>query len=223
MSGSEKPVTFDVCRIIQSIARDCIKTTQDSEVNTPLRGVALNEIYATDLASVMNVMDSMTANSLKTASVPMVTSTGLQYASCTDAWAAVKAAFDSPQGASIMRNLGQMNQFVAPQQEDSGQQTDFIGGAATTLFGSAGQAHNITTAAFVLNQIDKGVLQYRKSLGIAADYQLFEASPILVMSHQKCGRRVMRVNSPLVTRHTQQPLQPVEVCHLAGFWILRPG
>lgn len=176
MSGSEKPVTFDVCRIIQSIARDCIKTTQDSEVNTPLRGVALNEIYATDLASVMNVMDSMTANSLKTASVPMVTSTGLQYASCTDAWAAVKAAFDSPQGASIMRNLGQMNQFVAPQQEDSGQQTDFIGGAATTLFGSAGQAHNITTAAFVLNQIDKGVLQYRKSLGIAADYQLFEAS-----------------------------------------------
>ncbi|MDR8469371.1 conjugal transfer protein TraG, partial [Acinetobacter baumannii] len=132
MSGSEKPVTFDVCRIIQSIARDCIKTTQDSEVNTPLRGVALNEIYATDLASVMNVMDSMTANSLKTASVPMVTSTGLQYASCTDAWAAVKAAFDSPQGASIMRNLGQMNQFVAPQQEDSGQQTDFIGGAATT-------------------------------------------------------------------------------------------
>jgi conjugal transfer mating pair stabilization protein TraG len=95
--------------------------------------VALNEIYATDLASVMNVMDSMTANSLKTASVPMVTSTGLQYASCTDAWAAVKAAFDSPQGASIMRNLGQMNQFVAPQQEDSGQQTDFIGGAATTL------------------------------------------------------------------------------------------
>lgn len=176
MSGSEKPVTFDVCRIIQSIARDCIKTTQDSEVQTPLRGVALNEIYATDLASVMNVMDSMTANSLKTASVPMVTSTGLQYASCTDAWAAVKAAFDSPQGASIMRNLGQMNQFVAPQQEDSGQQTDFIGGAATTLFGSAGQAHNITTAAFVLNQIDKGVLQYRKSLGIAADYQLFEAS-----------------------------------------------
>ena len=124
----------------------------------------------------MNVLDSMTANSLKTASVPMVTSTGLQYASCTDAWAAVKAAFDSPQGASIMRNLGQMNQFVAPQQEDSGQQTDFIGGAATTLFGSAGQAHNITTAAFVLNQIDKGVLQYRKSLGIAADYQLFEAS-----------------------------------------------
>ncbi|HBV1819911.1 TPA: conjugal transfer protein TraG [Klebsiella pneumoniae] len=176
MSGSEKPVTFDVCRIIQSIARDCIKTTQDSEVQTPLRGVALNEIYATDLASVMNVMDSMTANSLKTASVPMVTSTGLQYASCTDAWAAVKAAFDSPQGASIMRNLGQMNQFVAPQQEDSGQQTDFIGGAASTLFGSAGQAHNITTAAFVLNQIDKGVLQYRKSLGIAADYQLFEAS-----------------------------------------------
>lgn len=122
------------------------------------------------------MMDSMTANSLKTASVPMVTSTGLQYASCTDAWAAVKAAFDSPQGASIMRNLGQMNQFVAPQQEDSGQQTDFIGGAATTLFGSAGQAHNITTAAFVLNQIDKGVLQYRKSLGIAADYKLFEAS-----------------------------------------------
>ncbi|KYT22237.1 conjugal transfer protein TraG N-terminal domain-containing protein [Escherichia coli] len=176
MSGSEKPVTFDVCRIIQSIARDCIKTTQDSEVQTPLRGVALNEIYATDLASVMNVMDSMTANSLKTASVPMVTSTGLQYASCTDAWAAVKAAFDSPQGASIMRNLGQMNQFVAPQQEDNGQQTDFIGGAATTLFGSAGQAHNITTAAFVLNQVDKGVLQYRKALGIAADYQLFEAS-----------------------------------------------
>ncbi len=26
--------------------------------------------------------------------------------------------------------------------------------------------------------------------------------PILAMSHQKCGRRVMRVNSPLVTRHT---------------------
>ena len=176
MSGSEKPVTFDVCRIIQSIARDCIKTTQDSEVQTPLRGVALNEIYATDLGSVINVMDSMTANSLKTASVPMVTSTGLQYASCTDAWAAVKAAFASPQGASIMRNLGQMNQFVAPQQEDNGQQTDFIGGAATTLFGSAGQAHNITTAAFVLNQVDKGVLQYRKALGIAADYQLFEAS-----------------------------------------------
>ncbi|VCY93384.1 hypothetical protein BANRA_05508 [Klebsiella pneumoniae] len=46
---------------------------------------------------------------------------------------AVKAAFDSPQGASIMRNLGQMNQFVAPQQEDSGQQTDFIGGATTLL------------------------------------------------------------------------------------------
>ncbi|AOO59845.1 conjugal transfer protein TraG (plasmid) [Raoultella ornithinolytica] len=176
MSGSEKPVTFDVCRIIQSIARDCIKTTQDSEVQTALRGVALNEIYATDLGSVINVMDSMTANSLKTASVPMVTSTGLQYASCTDAWAAVKAAFASPQGASIMRNLGQMNQFVAPQQEDNGQQTDFIGGAATTLFGSAGQAHNITTAAFVLNQVDKGVLQYRKALGIAADYQLFEAS-----------------------------------------------
>ncbi|HIC2030678.1 TPA: conjugal transfer protein TraG N-terminal domain-containing protein [Klebsiella pneumoniae] len=176
MSGSEKPVTFDVCRIIQSIARDCIKTTQDSVVQTALRGVALNEIYATDLGSVINVMDSMTANSLKTASVPMVTSTGLQYASCTDAWAAVKAAFASPQGASIMRNLGQMNQFVAPQQEDNGQQTDFIGGAATTLFGSAGQAHNITTAAFVLNQVDKGVLQYRKALGIAADYQLFEAS-----------------------------------------------
>ncbi|BDA57899.1 MULTISPECIES: conjugal transfer protein TraG N-terminal domain-containing protein [Enterobacteriaceae] len=176
MSGSEKPVTFDVCRIIQSIARDCIKTTQDSEVQTALRGVALNEIYATDLGSVINVMDSMTANSLKTASVPMVTSTGLQYASCTDAWAAVKAAFASPQGASIMRNLGQMNQFIAPQQEDNGQQTDFIGGAATTLFGSAGQAHNITTAAFVLNQVDKGVLQYRKALGIAADYQLFEAS-----------------------------------------------
>nr|QTX14758.1 hypothetical protein [Klebsiella pneumoniae] len=51
----------------------------------------MNEIYATDLASVMNVMDSMTANSLKTASVPMVTSTGLQYASCTDARAAVKS------------------------------------------------------------------------------------------------------------------------------------
>ena len=176
MSGSEKPVTFDVCRIIQSIARDCIKTTQDSEVNTPLRGVALNEIYATDLGSIETVMDSMTTNSLKTASVPMVTSTGLQYASCTDAWAAVKASFASPQGVSIMKHIGQMNQFVAPQQEDSGQQTDFIGGAATTLFGSAGQAHNITTGAFVLNQIDKGVMQYRKSLGIAADYQLFEAS-----------------------------------------------
>ncbi|CAH2751577.1 hypothetical protein AH0325V1_5297, partial (plasmid) [Klebsiella pneumoniae] len=87
MSGSEKPVAFDVCRIIQSIARDCIKTTQDSEVQTPLRGVALNEIYVTDLGSIETVMDSMTTNSLKTASVHMVTSTGLQYASCSDAWA----------------------------------------------------------------------------------------------------------------------------------------
>ena len=176
MSGSEKPVTFDVCRIIQSIARDCIKTTQDSEVNTPLRGVALNEIYATDLASVMNVMDSMTANSLKTASVPMVTSTGLQYASCTDAWAAVKASFASPQGVSIMKHIGQMNQFIEPAKEETGQKSDFLQGVASSLFGSAGQAHDITTGAFVLNQIDKGVLQYRKSLGIAADYQLFEAS-----------------------------------------------
>ncbi|MGO1146130.1 conjugal transfer protein TraG N-terminal domain-containing protein (plasmid) [Klebsiella pneumoniae] len=176
MSGSEKPVTFDVCRIIQSIARDCIKTTQDSEVNTPLRGVALNEIYATDLASVMNVLDSMTANSLKTASVPMVTSTGLQYASCTDAWAAVKASFASPQGVSIMKHIGQMNQFIEPAKEETGQKSDFLQGVASSLFGSAGQAHDITTGAFVLNQIDKGVLQYRKSLGIAADYQLFEAS-----------------------------------------------
>ncbi|HCE8707540.1 TPA: conjugal transfer protein TraG N-terminal domain-containing protein [Raoultella planticola] len=176
MSGSEKPVTFDVCRIIQSIARDCIKTTQDSEVNTPLRGVALNEIYATDLASVMNVMDSMTANSLKTASVPMVTSTGLQYASCTDAWAAVKASFASPQGVSIMKHIGQMNQFIEPAKEETGQKSDFLQGVASSLFGSAGQAHDITSGAFVLNQIDKGVLQYRKSLGIAADYQLFEAS-----------------------------------------------
>ena len=87
MSGSEKPVAFDVCRIIQSIARDCIKTTQDSEVQTPLRGAALNEIYVTDLGSIETVMDSMTTNSLKTASVHMVTSTGLQYASCSDAWA----------------------------------------------------------------------------------------------------------------------------------------
>jgi conjugal transfer mating pair stabilization protein TraG len=47
---------------------------------------------------------------------------------------------------------------------------------ATSLFGSAGQAHNINTGAFIVNQIDKGVLQYRKSLGIAADYQLYEAS-----------------------------------------------
>jgi conjugal transfer mating pair stabilization protein TraG len=176
MSGSEKPVTFDVCRIIQSIARDCIKTTQDSEVQTPLRGVALNEIYATDLGAVMNVMDSMTANSLKTASVPMVTSAGLQYASCTDAWSAVKATFASPQGVSIMKHIGQMNQFIEPAKEETGQKSDFLQGVASSLFGSAGQAHDITTGAFVLNQIDKGVLQYRKSLGIAADYQLFEAS-----------------------------------------------
>ncbi len=64
-----------------SSARDCIKTTRDSEVQTPLRGVALNEIYVTDLGSIETVMDSMTTNSLKTASVHMVTSTGLQYAS----------------------------------------------------------------------------------------------------------------------------------------------
>lgn len=40
MSGSEKPVTFDVCRIIQSIARDCIKTTQDSEVTEEKVGLS---------------------------------------------------------------------------------------------------------------------------------------------------------------------------------------
>ncbi len=146
MSGSEKPVTFDVCRIIQSIARDCIKTTQDSEVNTPLRGVALNEIYATDLASVMNVMDSMTANSLKTASVPMVTSTGLQYASCTDAWAAVKAAFDSPHpplaGSAIViasSNNGAVENIslelpgMEAVPEDVSDRSDYFGGLATVL------------------------------------------------------------------------------------------
>lgn len=121
-------------------------------------------------------MDSMTTNSLRTASVPMVTSTGLQYASCTDAWAAMKASFASPQGVSIMKHIGQMNQIVEPAKEESGQESDFLQGVATMLFGRAGQAHNITTGAFALNQIDKGVLQYRKSLGIAADYQLFEAS-----------------------------------------------
>lgn len=85
----------------------------------------MNEIYATDLASVMNVMDSMTANSLKTASVPMVTSTGLQYASCTDARAAVKASFASPQGVSIMKHIGQMNQFIEPAKEETGQKVTF--------------------------------------------------------------------------------------------------
>ncbi|AIG86555.1 hypothetical protein MUR01_20655 [Klebsiella pneumoniae] len=75
-----------------------------------------------------------------------------------------------------MKRIGQMNQFVESAKEESGQKSDFLQGVATSLFGSAGQAHNINTGAFIVNQIDKGVLQYRKSLGIAADYQLYEAS-----------------------------------------------
>lgn len=75
----------------------------------------------------------MTTNSLRTASVPMVTSTGLQYASCTDAWAAMKASFASPQGVSIMKHIGQMNQIVEPAKEESGQESDFLQGVATML------------------------------------------------------------------------------------------
>ena len=69
-----------------------------------------------------------------------------------------------------------MNQFIEPAKEETGQKSDFLQGVASSLFGSAGQAHDITTTAFVLNQIDKGVLRYRKSLGIAMNYQLFETS-----------------------------------------------
>ena len=176
MSDSEKPVTFDICKIIQSVARDCIKTAQDSEVQTPLKGVALNELYATDLGSVVSVIRTQVKNGLKTSSVPMVTSAGLSYASCDAAWAAVESSLSSNVGQSIISQIGQMNRFVEPTAEAENQRTSFIGSTASSLFKDAGSAHDITTAAFVLNQVDKGVLQYRKSLSIAADYQLFEAS-----------------------------------------------
>nr|QTX14759.1 hypothetical protein [Klebsiella pneumoniae] len=55
--------------------------------------------------------------------------------------------------------------------------SDFLQGVASSLFLEALVRLTISPQGlFVLNQIDKGVLQYRKSLGIAADYQLFEAS-----------------------------------------------
>lgn len=83
--------------------------------------------------------------------------------------------FDSSQGASIMRNLAHMNQFVALQQEDNGQQTDFIGGAATTLFGSAGQVHN--TQQLLLSSTNSTHLRHRRACSMGEATILFHAVP----------------------------------------------
>ena len=110
MSGSENLSPLMSAESSSPIARDCIKTTRDSEVQTPLRGVALNEIYVTDLGSIETVMDSMTTNSLKTASVHMVTSTDCSMYPCSDARRIYHA-----------KRIGQMNQFVESAKEESGQ------------------------------------------------------------------------------------------------------
>ena len=47
-------------------------------------------------------------------------------------------------GVSIMKRIGQMNQFVESAKEESGQKVTFAR-CGVFAFGSAGQAHDITT------------------------------------------------------------------------------
>ncbi|MGV0087337.1 conjugal transfer protein TraG N-terminal domain-containing protein (plasmid) [Rahnella aceris] len=170
---------LNACQTIQSVARDCLKPTENTAGKIVAKENVFNDIYSSNLADVLAKLDEKISSGMKNASARLIGTSGSISLPCADAWSATRNVLATPEAQSLMLKIGQVNGVLSP--EDASGQTGnanftAVLNSADAMFNKAIQSHDAMIALFVMNSMRKGEQQYKSALGVATEMQLFEAT-----------------------------------------------
>ncbi|CRY84124.1 conjugal transfer protein TraG N-terminal domain-containing protein [Yersinia intermedia] len=170
---------LNACQTIQSVARDCLKPTENTAGKIVAKENVFNDIYSSNLADVLAKLDEKISSGMKNASARLIGTNGSISLPCADAWSATRNVLATPEAQSLMLKIGQVNGVLSP--EDASGQTGnanftAVLNSADAMFNKAIQSHDAMIALFVMNSMRKGEQQYKSALGVATEMQMFEAT-----------------------------------------------
>ncbi|SUY92898.1 TraG-like protein, N-terminal region [Buttiauxella agrestis] len=170
--------TLNLCKTIQSIAMDCLKSSQNSTATIVGKENIFNDIYSSDLAESLAAISSAISTGNKNASARLVGTNGSKTKPCADVWSDVLSIKDRPETVSLMQTIAQVNGIMTPDDvtgANSGLDFTAAMKAANGIYSQAIGSHDVMMGNFVLNSLSVGEQLYKSGLGSAAGMQLFEA------------------------------------------------
>jgi conjugal transfer mating pair stabilization protein TraG len=170
---------LNACASIQSVAYNCLKTTQNSVANIAGKETVFNTIFSANIGDTMDAITQAVNTGVVNASANVVGANGVKSMRCKEAWAAIKTVLGSPKSMETMRKIAQVNGIISPDQASGiDGETGFtdVMASANGMYGKSVLAHDAMTNLFILNEMKGGADKYRTPLGISSDMQMFEAS-----------------------------------------------
>lgn len=170
---------LNLCLSIQSVAVNCLKSSQNSSVSIPSKENIFNDIFSADLSDSLTKIKSAVKTGNANASARLIGTNGSVSKRCQDVWDDIESSILRPESKKIMETIGQVNGILSPEEAaGTGNEAGFASAmkAANGLYSKSLMAHEAMMSQYVMRNLAVGAESYKSALGVSADMELFEAS-----------------------------------------------